>query len=162
MIRIDEQVSTASAEALFQVASDVERWPLILPHYRWVRFLDRQGPQRGVVEMAAWRDFFGPLRYPTWWVSEMEADPGAPIVRYRHIDGITRGMDVRWEFHPAPAGHCVRVIHEWEGPAWPVIGGLAARQVIGPGFVSAIARRTIAGVCAEAERRSAGTATHRG
>lgn len=152
MIRIDERISTAPRDALFRAAADVERWPVILPHYRWVRFHERRDFGQGVVEMAAWRDFIGPLRYPTWWKSEMEADPGVPIVRYRHVGGITRGMDVRWEFLDAASGTLVRVVHEWDGPKWPVIGRFAATRVIGPHFVSVIARRTLAGVCAEAER----------
>ncbi len=161
MIRIDERISRASPEATFRVAADVERWPDILPHYRWVRFQEARGFGLGIVEMAAWRDFFGPVRYPTWWVSEMKADPDTPVVHYHHVDGVTRGMDVRWEFVPAPTGTLVRVIHEWKGPAWPLIGRFAATHVIGPHFVSAIARRTIAGVCTEAERRAARADTER-
>jgi hypothetical protein len=153
MIRIDERISAAPREALFQAAADVERWPEILPHYRWVRFHEKVGFGQGVVEMAAWRDFVGPLRYPTWWKSEMEADTAVPIVRYRHVDGITRGMDVRWEFLDSPGGTLVRVVHEWDGPPWPVIGRFAASYVIGPHFVSVIARRTLAGVCEKAEHR---------
>jgi ribosome-associated toxin RatA of RatAB toxin-antitoxin module len=162
VIRTDERVSTAGPGALFRVAADVERWPDILPHYRWVRFHEKTDFGRGVVEMAAWREFLGPLRYPTWWASRMEADPAIPIVHYRHVDGVTRHMDVRWEFLPHARGTLVRVIHEWHGPAWPIIGRFAARYVIGPHFVSFIARRTIAGVCAEAERRteSAGAGSH--
>jgi ribosome-associated toxin RatA of RatAB toxin-antitoxin module len=163
MIRTDERDSTAPPEILFEVAAEVERWPEILPHYRWVRFHEKIDFGRGVVEMAAWRDFLGPLRYPTWWASAMEADPGVPIVRYRHVDGITRNMEVRWEFLTRSGGTRVRVVHEWDGPPWPLIGRFAARRVIGPHFVSFIARRTIAGVCAEAERRARGTeAAHHG
>jgi ribosome-associated toxin RatA of RatAB toxin-antitoxin module len=163
MIRTDERVTTATPEVVYRVAADVERWPDILPHYRRVRFREKTDFGRGVVEMAAWRDFLGPLRYPTWWVSRMEADAGIPIVRYHHVDGITRRMDVSWEFLPHPGGTLVRVIHEWVGPAWPLIGSFAARHVIGPHFVSFIARRTIAGVCAEAERRVHGAKPgHRG
>lgn len=155
MIRIDERVSSAPSDLLFRAAADVERWPEILPHYRWVRFRERESFGHGMVEMAAWRDFLGPVRYPTWWASEMESDPSTPIVRYRHIDGITRGMDVSWEFLPHERGTLVRVAHEWEGPAWPLIGRFAANHVIGPHFVSVIARRTLAGVCGEAERQAA-------
>jgi len=154
LIRTDDHITTAPIELAFRVAADVEGWPDILPHYRWVRFHEKRGFGQGVVEMAAWRDFIGPVRYPTWWVSEMATDPDEPVVRYRHIDGITRGMDVAWEFHDHPDGVLVRVIHEWAGPGWPLINGIAANGVIGPHFVSAIARRTLAGVCAEAERRA--------
>lgn len=159
MIRIDERATSASPSQVYRVAADVERWPDILPHYRWVRFREKRAFGLGVVEMAAWRDFLGPLRWPTWWLSDMEADPEVPIVRYRHIGGITRGMDVRWEFVPAlGGGTLVRVVHEWDGPAWPLIGRIAANVVIGPHFISAIANRTIAGVCAAAEARTGGAA----
>ena len=137
------------------MGADVERWPDILPHYRWVRFQRKDGFARGRIEMAAWRDFAGPLRYPTWWVSEMESDAVKPIVHYRHVDGITSGMDVVWEFHPHDDGTLIRIVHEWDGPRWPLIGGFAANHVIGPRFVSFIAGRTLAGVAAEAERRAA-------
>ena len=86
---------------MFDAASDVERWPEWLPHYRWVRFGQRR-PDGGVVEMAAWRPF-GPFRWPTWWVSEMWIDPRDAEVRYRHVRGITRGMEVSWERRP-PGG----------------------------------------------------------
>lgn len=151
MIRIDEQVTRAPAATAFQIAADVERWPDILPHYRWVRFRSRRSFGRGIVEMAAHRDF-GTIRWPTWWVSEMDVDPHAPVIRYRHIEGITRGMVVRWEFFPSPDGQTrIRIIHEWSGPRWPLISRPAASLVIGPHFVSAIAQRTLAGVCATAD-----------
>lgn len=155
MITIDEHVARAPADVCFRVAADVERWPEILPHYRWVRFQRRDAFATGRVEMAAWRDFAGPVRYPTWWVSDMSCDATTPVVRYRHVAGVTRGMDVVWEFHPHAHGTLVRIVHEWEGPAWPLIGGFAADHVIGPRFVSFIAGRTLAGVSAEAERRAA-------
>ncbi|HUF11668.1 MAG TPA: SRPBCC family protein [Longimicrobiales bacterium] len=155
MTTIDEHMTGAPAEICFRVAADVERWPDILPHYRHVRFHRRDAFGTGRVEMAAWRDIVGPLRYPTWWVSEMTCDAAAPVVRYHHVDGVTRGMDVVWEFHPRPNGTLVRIVHEWEGPAWPLIGRFAANHVIGPHFVSFIAGRTLAGVTAEAERRAA-------
>ncbi|MFO7893446.1 MAG: SRPBCC family protein [Longimicrobiales bacterium] len=155
MIRIDQHVTIAPADIVFRVASDVERWPGVLPHYRWVRFEEKHEIRRSVVEMAAWRDFPGPLRWPTWWKSRLEADPDEPVIRYHHIDGITTGMDVEWLFLPADDGTVVRIIHEWNGPGWPLIGAFAANRVIGPHFVSFIAQRTLEGVCAEAERLSA-------
>ncbi len=153
MLTIDEQICSADPAICFQVAADVEGWPAILPHYRWVRFQRKDGFASGIVEMAAWRHF-GPVGYPTWWVSEMEHDASSHVVRYRHIDGITKGMDVVWEVtQNGPGSSLLRIVHEWSGPRWPVIGGVAANLVIGPHFVSHIAGRTLAGVAAEAERR---------
>jgi hypothetical protein len=105
--------------------------------------------------MAAWRPFPMGLRYPTWWLSEMQCDAAEPAVHYRHVQGITRGMKVKWSFAAGPGNVThVQIVHEWAGPRWPLIGGLAARWVIGPHFVSAIAQRTLAGVAREAERQA--------
>lgn len=156
MLTIDEAVTKAPADVCFRVAADVERWPEILPHYRWVRFRERGGAEgRGVVEMAAWRSF--PIfRWPTWWVSRMDTDPAARVVRYTHIEGITKGMDVLWEVGPTGDGMTrLRIVHEWRGPKWPLIGRLAASLVIGPWFISYIAGRTLAGVVRAAEAAEA-------
>ncbi len=149
MIRVDRRLVRAPLETMFALAADVERWPERLRHYRWVRFRERRG-DGGVVEMAAWRPF-GPLRWPTWWVSEMAVDRAAPAVRYRHVRGVTRGMDVRWDFAPADAGVAVTITHRWDGPAWPVVRWPAASLVIGPVFIHHIAQRTLAGLAAAAE-----------
>jgi hypothetical protein len=68
-------------------------------------------------------------------------------------------MDVKWSFEAHQSGTHVRITHAWNGPPWPVIGGLAWKHVIGPHFVSFIASRTLAGVAREAERRARGTRT---
>jgi hypothetical protein len=125
-------------------AVDVERWPALLPHYRRVRMLERR-TDGGLVEMAAWRPF-GPFNYPTWWVSEMRVDRAAPAVHYRHVRGITAGMDVVWRLEPAGDDTEVTIVHDWAGPPWPVVGGAAAAWVIGPVFIHGIASRTLAGI----------------
>ena len=160
MITVDQHVMHAPAALCFRVAADVEQWPNILPHYRWVRFHKKEAFGKGIVEMAAWRDFSSTIRYPTWWVSEMHVDESEPAVYYRHIDGITRGMDVKWSFaRQSDQTTNVRIVHEWSGPHWPLISTIAADWVIGPHFVSKIAGRTLAGVAREAERRAAEAAT---
>lgn len=155
MITIDEHTTAAPPDICFQVAADVERWPDILPHYRWVTFQRKDGFAEGMVEMAAFRPF-GPVGYPTWWLSEMTHRPEERRVLYRHVGGITKGMDVIWEVTALEdGGSHLRIVHEWTGPRWPLIGGFAANHVIGPHFISAIAGRTLAGVVRESERRAA-------
>src|SRR2546430_2769826 len=143
MVTVDEVVIRAPVERVLNVAADVERWPRILAHYRWVRFLERRN-DGGTVEMAAWRPF-GLFRHPTSWVSEMTVDRRAREIRYRHVRGITTGMDVVWRLVEQPAGVDVTIVHEWTGPAWPVIGSLAARVRVGPGFIHRVASRAAAG-----------------
>ena len=137
-------------ERCFRAAADVERWPEWLPHYRWVRFLRRDGFGTGLVEMAA-RRAFGPLSYPVWWVPEMHVDEARPAVVYRHVRGITTGMDVEWTFHDrGDGGTAVRIVHDWkDGPAWPLprpLRRLIAGVVIGPVFIHHVASRTLAGI----------------
>lgn len=128
----------------FRHACRVDRWPALLPHYRWVRF-HRGGPEAGgLVEMAAWRQF-GRLRWPIWWVSEMGCDPGEGTVRYTHVAGVTRGMEVCWRIEPSGSGSRVTILHEWDGgpsfcgPAAPAV----ARQIVGPVFVHHVAAQTL-------------------
>ena len=144
MRTLDRTHVRAPVERVFAAAADVERWPELLAHYRWVRMLERR-TDGGLVEMAAWRPF-GPVGYPTWWVSEMRVDRTAPAVHYRHVRGITTGMDVVWRFVPDDTGTEVSIVHEWSGPAWPLISKPAAELVIGPVFIHGIASRTLAGI----------------
>jgi hypothetical protein len=84
----------------------------------------------------------------------MDVDETALEVRYRHVGGITRGMDVVWRLEPRDGGVDVTIVHEWTGPAWPLIGRLAADWVIGPVFIHGIASRTLFGVKRKAERHA--------
>jgi hypothetical protein len=150
----------APLEHVYAAAAGVERWPAILPHYRWVRRLEGS-----LVEMAAWRPF-GVLKYPTWWVSEMTLDRAAGEIRYRHVRGITRGMKVTWKLVEVGGGDGgyeggvdVEIVHTWDGPRWPLIGRLAANFVIGPVFIHGIASRTLAGIKSAVEGTNGGASS---
>ena len=155
MLTIDELPVRAPLETMFAIAADVAAWPTHLAHYRYVRFRARASDGGGIVEMAANRPF-GPLPWPTWWVSEMEVRTAAPSIRFRHIDGVTTGMEVEWQFTSIPGGTHVRIVHAWNGPQWPLVGTVAARGVIGPVFIHGIASRTLSGLALAAERASEG------
>jgi ribosome-associated toxin RatA of RatAB toxin-antitoxin module len=144
MRTVDSLRIAAPVERVLQAAVDVEQWPELLSHYRWVRMLERR-EQGGLVEMAAWRPF-GALKYPTWWVSEMRVDRTALAIYYRHVRGITTGMDVVWQLQSLEGGTGVTIVHDWPGPRWPVVGPTAANLVIGPVFIHGIASRTLAGI----------------
>jgi len=156
MRTIDERTVRAPVHTIFGLAADVERWPDHLRHYRYVRFRERMhGMGGGIVEMSANRPF-GFIQWPTWWVSLMEiqhpTDGSSPSIRFRHVDGITKRMEVEWSFVPVTDGTLVTVLHLWNGPSWPFIGGIAARGVIGPVFVHGIASRTLEGLARVAEQ----------
>jgi coenzyme Q-binding protein COQ10 len=161
METVDESFVRAPVQHLFELASNVEKWPSHLPHYRYVRFRERRADGGGLVEMSAYRPFhlsgtrnraLG-INWPTWWLSEMSVDRKRPAIRFRHVGGITKGMDVEWTFAPSAGGTHVRIVHLWDGPRrFHRIGGLAARYLIGPVFIHGIASRTLAGLAAVAER----------
>lgn len=149
----DRGFARASAGRVLDLVRDVEAWPTHLSHYRWVRMLEHDPDGGGVVEMAADRPF-GSLRWPTFWRSLMEVDRTRCAVRFRHIAGVTEGMEVEWGLEPVEGGTRITLVHQWDGPAWPLIGSVAARAVIGPVFVHGIAGRTLAGLVRVAERAS--------
>ncbi len=126
-------------EEIVQLASDIERWPEILPHYRWVKLLDGGG-DRKVVEMAAKRDWIPVKRRA---IQEIRRDGQTPVIHFSHIGGPTKGMEVDWLFDPQPDRVLVTIRHDF-APPWPVVGNAVANQIIGPHFVGAIAGRTLA------------------
>ena len=161
---VDERLVRTPWRTIFDIAKNVELWPSYLPHYRFVRFRERATDGGGLVEMAAWRPF-GLVAWPTWWLSEMSVDEGAPAIRFRHIDGITKGMDVEWSFRTVGAqggaksergarGTHVKIVHVWDGPPIPLLGIIAATALIGPLFIHGIASRTLEGLALTAERDS--------
>jgi ribosome-associated toxin RatA of RatAB toxin-antitoxin module len=158
MTTVDERFVRAPLETIFALAANVERWPSLLSHYRFVRYLEHRADGGGVVDMSANRPF-GVLQWPTWWRSRMRVErPGgtlSPSLRFSHIAGVTKGMEVEWTFREMPGGTHVRIVHVWDGPRIPVIGELAASLMIGPVFVHGIASRTLSGLAASAERASA-------
>lgn len=144
------------AEA-YRLAVQVDRWPLLLPHYRWVRFHQGSPEDGGLVEMAAWRAF-GRLPWPIWWMSQMSVDPEARTIRYTHVAGVTEGMEVLWQVEPAGSGSRVTIHHQWEkgphfcGPLAPAVG----RGVVGPLFVHHVAGQTLRHLAGHTQRGLAG------
>jgi hypothetical protein len=93
-------------------------------------------------------------KFPVRWraVQEIERDGDTPVIRYRHIGGVTKGMIVAWTFDPEPSSVKVRIDHEF-APPWPVVGGVVADRIIGPHFVAAIAGQTLQTIKAIVEDR---------
>lgn len=125
-------------DRIVALAVDTERWPEILPHYRWVRRLSGEGDHK-TVEMAARRG-----RIPVRWRArqDVERDGTTPVIRFVHIWGVTKGMDVAWTFEPQGDWVRVTIDHDFN-PRWPIVGRPIADGIIGPQFVGAIAGRTL-------------------
>ena len=126
----------APPDRVFPLVVDLARWPERLPHYRYVRVLDRQnGSVRAA--MSARR---GPI--PVFWEALQTPDPGTGEIRFRHVRGVTRGMDVLWTLTPERGGTLARIFHELD-LRWPLIGRFIAERVIGPQFIDPIAGQTL-------------------
>ncbi len=137
-------------DRIVALAVDTERWPVILPHYRWVTLLEGGG-DRKTVEMAARRG-----RIPVKWRSIQEVDRSGPtpVIRFVHIGGVTKGMDVAWTFAQLADGVDVTIDHDFT-PPWPIVGGFVADRIIGPHFVEAIAGKTLHTIKGIVENRDA-------
>ncbi len=155
MNRTDQHVTVAPADLVFKAAVDVERWPELVPAIRRARFRERRGVGSGVVEVAAARPMAGPLAWPVRWTARMEADPDDSSLRFHHIAGSTAGLESTWVLLPADEGTVVRVMYQWDGPSWPLIGRPAARYILGPHVFSPIVHHILRGLCGEAERLAA-------
>src|SRR5438128_8168121 len=92
-------------KAIFLTAANLELWPKILPHYRYIRYLERS-PDRNVVVMAATRSGI-----PISWTSEQIIDRDRLEIRFHHLKAFTKGMRVVWTFDETREGVLVNVAH---------------------------------------------------
>src|SRR5438270_10944159 len=72
-------IMQASRAKIFETAANLENWPKILPHYRYIKYLERDG-DRNVVIMAATRSGI-----PISWTSEQIIDREKTEVRFHHL-----------------------------------------------------------------------------
>jgi ribosome-associated toxin RatA of RatAB toxin-antitoxin module len=121
--------------AIFETAANLELWPKILPHYRYIRYLER-ADDRNLVVMAAVRSGI-----PISWTSEQVIDRVNVEVRFHHLKAWTKGMDVVWTFKDTPAGVLVEIMHELQFRN-RVLAPIA-EPIIGNFFISHIAGKTL-------------------
>jgi ribosome-associated toxin RatA of RatAB toxin-antitoxin module len=125
----------ASRQTIFETAANLELWPKILPHYRYIRYLERS-PTRNVVVMAATRSGI-----PISWTSEQLIDREQLEVRFHHLRGWTKGMRVVWTFKQTPAGVLVEIVHDlrFRVPLFAPI----MEPIIGDFFIHHVASQTL-------------------
>jgi ribosome-associated toxin RatA of RatAB toxin-antitoxin module len=141
-------------EHIYRIGSEIENWPNLLPHYRYVNVLWRDD-NRMVAKMGASRDGI-----PVSWTCWQERLPDEPRVVFRHIGGFTRGMKVAWTFEEHDGLVTVHIHHKFS-KGWPVaaIDRVVSDKIVGEFFVDAVAGKTLAQVklLAESDREA-----HRG
>ncbi len=135
MHKTNSIIMHAPKMSIFETAADLELWPKILPHYRYIRYLDR-GPDRNVVVMAATRSGI-----PISWTSEEMIDREKIEVHFNHLKAFTKGMRVVWTFEEMPDGVLVKISHDlhFRIPALSPIFDF----IIGDFFIHNIANKTL-------------------
>jgi ribosome-associated toxin RatA of RatAB toxin-antitoxin module len=137
----------ASPDLVFALARDVERWERLLPHYARSRAVERRADGTLVVDFIARRPLIGllGLGLPVTWRSRTWSEPPTRRLRFVHVAGATRGMDVTWRIEPAVGGAHVAIDHDFR----PRVPGFAA--FVDHFFTRPIAGRTLATFRALAE-----------
>ena len=138
----------ARPELVFALARDVGRWERLLPHYARSRPVDRRVDGTLVVAFIARRPLVGVLGLglPVAWTARTWNEPETLRLRFRHVAGATKGMDVTWRIEPAGgAGTHVSIDHEFR-PRVAWFAGFVDRA-----FTRPIAGRTLATFKALAE-----------
>ena len=125
----------APKQAIFETAANLELWPKILPHYRYIRYLER-GADRNLVVMAAVR-----AGIPISWTSEQIIDRNRFEIHFHHLKAWTKGMHVVWSFKETPAGVLVEIVHDLRFRI-PLLAPLA-EPIIGHGFIHPVASQTL-------------------
>jgi Polyketide cyclase / dehydrase and lipid transport. len=136
MHKEDSILIKAPLDRIFEAAANLSQWPRILPHYRWIRYIEKS-PRKNIVVMGAKRGWI-----PIQWTSEQEIDYVRGEVRFHHLKAFTKGMNVVWTFKEMKEGVEVKISHDLN-PTIPLIGTFIAESIIGNFFIHYVANRTL-------------------
>jgi ribosome-associated toxin RatA of RatAB toxin-antitoxin module len=135
MHKTNSLLMRAPKMTIFETAADLELWPKILPHYRYIRFLERS-PERNLVVMAAERSGI-----PISWTSEQIIDRDKIEIHFHHLKAWTKGMRVVWTFSDTHNGVLVTISHDLRfriALLAPIVD-----PIIGDFFISNVANKTL-------------------
>jgi ribosome-associated toxin RatA of RatAB toxin-antitoxin module len=121
--------------SIFETAANLELWPKILPHYRYIHYLERSR-SRNVVVMAARH-----AGIPIKWTSEEIIDHERIEVRFHHLKAFTKGMQVVWTFTDTADGVRVEIVHDLHFRV-PLLAPIA-EPIIGDFFTYNVANKTL-------------------
>ena len=146
MHRVNSILMQAPKMMIFETAANLELWPKILPHYRYIRFLER-GHDRNLVIMAATRSGI-----PISWTSEQIIDRDKFEIHFHHLKAWTKGMRVVWTFSESGDGVLVAISHDLRfrlPPLAPIMN-----PIIGDFFIHSVANKTLHCMKAYVEARA--------
>jgi ribosome-associated toxin RatA of RatAB toxin-antitoxin module len=130
----------APGRLVFDLARRVERWERLLPHYARSRAVERGPDGSLLVDFVARRPLLAVLGLglPVIWRARTWNEPETLRLRFVHVAGPTKGMDVTWRIEPTPTGCRVSIDHDFR-PRLPLFAVFVDRW-----FTQPIARRTLA------------------
>jgi len=128
----------APAELVFALARDTVRWERLLPHYARSSAVETRADGSVVVDFVARRPMplvgvLG-LGIPVAWRSRTWDEPATRRLRFVHVAGATRGMDVTWRIEPTAAGCHVAIDHDFRPrftPFAPFVDRVFTRPIAG-------------------------------
>jgi len=141
---------------VFSLARDVERWDRLLPHYARSRAVERRADGSLVIDFVARRSLMGALGgllglgLPVTWRARTWSEPATHRLRFVHVAGATRGMDVTWRIDGVGGGSRISIDHDFR-PRLPLFAAFVDRA-----FTRPIAGRTLATFKALAEALAPG------
>jgi ribosome-associated toxin RatA of RatAB toxin-antitoxin module len=137
----------APPELVFALARDVERWERLLPHYARSHVVGRAADGSLTTDFVARRPFVPllGLGFPVTWRARTWNEPQTRHLRFVHVAGATKGMDVTWRIEPSGGGTHVSIEHDFR----PRLPGFAT--IVDRAFTRPIAGRTLATFKALAE-----------
>lgn len=129
----------APAKLVFDLARRVERWERLLPHYARSGVVDHRPDGSLVVDFVARRPLLAVLGLglPVAWRSRTWNEPETLRLRFVHVAGATKGMDVTWRIVPTENGCRVSIEHDFR-PRVPLFAAVVDRW-----FTRPIAGRTL-------------------
>jgi ribosome-associated toxin RatA of RatAB toxin-antitoxin module len=138
--RIGTEVG-APPDLVYRLARDVTRWERLLPHYARSRVVRREADGSLVCDFVARRVIVPwlELGIPVAWRSRTWLEPDTRRLRFHHLAGATRGMDVIWTIEPIGPGQTrIEISHDFR----PRVPGFA--RFVDRLFTRPIAGRTLA------------------
>jgi ribosome-associated toxin RatA of RatAB toxin-antitoxin module len=152
----------APPDLVFALAHDVERWADLLPHYTRSVAVERRSDGSVVADFIARRPLISVLGLglPVTWRSRTWSEPARGRLRFVHVAGATKGMDVTWRIEAAEGDRdgdgsrdaCAVTIEHDFAPRLPGFAAFVDRF-----FTRPIAGRTLATFKALAEALQSGT-----
>ena len=91
-----------TAEQMYSVVADMERYPDFLPWCSGLKVLKREREED--VDVALAEMFVEFQGFKERYVSRVRLDPRTGMIEAKHVEGPFKKLDTRWRFVPLPQG----------------------------------------------------------